>query len=130
MHVMRKALLGIGGLAAAAVVGTVLYVSLALPTCTLLPPLETVSPSSRFTAVVQRRQCTDPKNDWAMVLLRAPDRADQPVVFELREANGPIAVRWADWSRLEIRYPVGARTRQSSQWQGWPSVRYLEVENP
>jgi len=130
MRAVRKVLFGLGSLAGAAVAGIILYVWLALPTCTILPQLETVSPDERFVAIVERRVCKDPKDDWAMVLLRAPDRGDQPVVFELLEANGPIAARWADWSRLEIRYPRGAMTRQSTQQQGWPSVQYLEVDDP
>ncbi len=130
MHAVRKVLLGVGGLVAAAVAGIILYVWLALPNCTILPPLETSSPDGRFTAILERRMCGDLKDDWGMVLLYAPDRADKPVVFELLEANGPIAAHWAHWSRLEIRFPVGAKTRKSTQPQGWPSVRYLEVEEP
>jgi hypothetical protein len=130
MQAVRKVLLGIGSLVAAAVAGIILYVWLVLPTCTILPPLETASPDGRFFAIVERRMCREPKDDWAMVMLRASDGGDQPVVFKLLEANGPIVARWADWSRLEIRYPVGAKTWQSTQPQGWPSVRYLEVSDP
>jgi hypothetical protein len=116
MQAVRKVLLGIGSLVAAAVAGIILY--------------ETASPDGRFFAIVERRMCREPKDDWAMVMLRASDGGDQPVVFKLLEANGPIVARWADWSRLEIRYPVGAKTWQSTQPQGWPSVRYLEVSDP
>jgi hypothetical protein len=102
---------------------------LVLPTCTIQPRSEIVSPDDRFVAVVESRRCAKPRDDWAMVLLRSPDRNEQPMVFRLLEASGPMAVRWADWSRLEIRYPKGAKTWQSTQPQGWPTVKYLEVSD-
>jgi hypothetical protein len=124
---LRKLAITIGGAVAAFIGAAFLYVWLVLPACTILPRSEVVSPDERFVAVIESRQCSKPEQDRAMVLLRSRDRTEQPVVFELLEANGPIAVQWADWTRLEIRYPIGAKTRQSSQQQGWPTVRYLEV---
>lgn len=124
---LRKLAIAIGSFVAAAIGVAFLYVWLVLPACTILPRSEVLSPDERFVAVVERRQCRKPEEDRAMVLLRFRDRTDQPVVFELLEASGPIAVQWADWSRLEIRYRTGAKTRRPSQQQGWPTVRYLEV---
>ena len=126
---LRKVAIAFGSFAAAAFAAAVLYVWLVLSTCTIQPRNEFVSPDDRFVAVVESRRCAKPEDDWAMVLLRSPDRNEQPVVFELLEANGPIDVRWADWSRLEIHYPKGAKTRQSTQPQGWPTVKYLEVSD-
>jgi len=125
---LRKVATAIGIAVAVVIASGILYVWLVLPTCTILPSREVRSPDDRFTAVIESRKCRKPQDDWAMVLLRSRDRAEQPIVFRLLEANGPIYVRWADWSRLEVQFLSGAKTWQSTQPQGGPSVRFRAVE--
>jgi hypothetical protein len=126
---LRKVAVVVGSLVAVALVAGIFYFWLILPTCTLQPRSEFASPDGRFVAVVDSRRCSEPENDWAMVTLRAPDRSEQAMVFRLLGADGPIAVRWAGWSRLEIRYPEDAKTYRSTQPQGWPNVQFLEVSD-
>jgi hypothetical protein len=129
MLATSKFLLGAGTASAVVVAAFSLYLWLALPSCTLLPPSEVASPDGRVTAVVESRTCSKPKNDWAMVTLRASGRDDVPMVFRLLEASGPIAVRWAGTSRLEIRYPSGAKTWQTTQPSGWPALQFVATSD-
>jgi hypothetical protein len=129
MPATRKILVGAGTTIAVAVTAFSLYLWLALPSCTLLPPSEVVSPDGQVTAVVESRACSKPKNDWAMVKLRASGRGEDPMVFRLLEASGPIDLRWTGASRLEIRYPTGAKTWQSTQPSGWPAVQFVSASD-
>ena len=129
MPAIRKILVGAGTAIVAVVAAVSLYLWLALPSCSLLPVSEVVSPDGRITAVVESRTCSKPTDDWAMVTLRAPAQTEAPMVFRLLEASGPIAVRWASPSRLEIRYPSGARTWQSSQQSGWPTLQFIAASD-
>ena len=129
MPAIRKILFRIGTAIVVGVATVSLYLWLALPNCSLLPPSEVVSPDGKITAVVESRTCSKPANDWAMVTLRAPAQTEAPMVFRLLEASGPIAVRWASSSRLEIRYPSGAKTWQSGQPSGWPAVQFIAASD-
>ena len=127
MPATRKILVGAGTTIAVLVAAISLYLWLALPSCTLLPPSDVVSPDGEVTAVVESRACSKPENDWAMVTLRASGRGEHPMVFRLLEASGPIAVRWTGAPRVEIRYLSGAKTWQSSQPSGWPAVQFVST---
>jgi hypothetical protein len=127
MPATRKIRVGAGVAIAAVVAAFSLYVRLVLPNCTVLPPSKVVSPNGQVTAVVESRTCSKPEDDWAMVTLRAPGRDEAPMVFRLVEASGPIVVRWTDTSRLEIRYPGGAKAWQSTQPSGWPALQFVSA---
>jgi len=127
MPTTRKILIGAGTAIAVSVVALSLYLWFALPSCTLLAPSRVASPDGQFTAVIESRTCGKPRDDWAMVTLRAPGRQEAQMVFRLLEASGPMAVRWTGTSSLEIRYPSGAKTWQSSQPAGWPAIRFVSA---
>jgi hypothetical protein len=129
MPATRKILVGAGVAIASAIAAFSLYVWLGLPSCTVLLPSKVVSPNGQVTAVVESRTCTKPENDWAMVTLSASGRDEAPVVFRLLEASGPIAVRWTDTSSLEIRFPSGAKTWQSTQPSGWPALQFVSASD-
>jgi hypothetical protein len=125
MPSIRKILVGAGAAGIAVVAAFSLYLRLALPNCTLLRPSEVVSPDGGITAVIESRACSDPSEDWARVTLRARDQSEVPIVFRLLKAGGPIAVRWTSSSRIEVRYPSGAQTWQSTRLAGWPAVEFV-----
>jgi len=129
MTAIRKILVGAGAAVATVVVAGSLYLWLALPNCSLLAPSEVVSPDGKITAVVESRTCSKPADEWAMVTLRAPRQFEAPMVFRLLEASGPIAVQWSGPSRLEIRYPNGAQTWQSTQPSGWPALEFIAASD-
>ena len=122
---LRKVLVGGGAVVAVLVVGFSLYLWLALPSCTLQPPVTAVAPDGSFVAVVESRTCSKPKDNWTMVTLEARQSGERAQVFKLSETGGPIAVRWVEPTSLEIRYPSGAQPWQSTQIQGWPTVKAL-----
>ena len=124
----RKILVGGGVVAAVLAIGFSLYLWLVLPSCTLQPPVSAVAPDGRFVAVVESRACSKPKDDWAMVTLEARQSGERAQVFKLSETGGPVAVRWVEPSSLEIRYPGGTRPWQSTQIQGWPTVKALVAD--
>ena len=125
MRALHKVFVGVAALFGTVIVGFSMYVWLVLPSCTLMEPNRIVSPNENVVAVVQARRCESPRNDWVRVMLHAREGGEAPVVFELLESSGPISVQWDSSSRLEIRYPRDAKTRQTPQLQGWPSVKYL-----
>ena len=125
MSALRKVLVGAGSFVLVAIVGVSLYLWLALPGCTLLPPSEVLAPNGQNMAVVESRTCIRPADDWATVTLRSAGRSERPMVFRLLEASGPIAVRWTDSSRLEIRYPSSGKSWKSTKPQGWPEIQFV-----
>jgi hypothetical protein len=126
---IRKILVGAGIAIATVAAAFSLYSWLALPSCTLLAPSEVASPDGKITAVVASRTCSNPEDDWAEVTLRAPGRNEVPVVFRLLAASGPIAVRWEGASRLEIRYPSGTKTWQTTPLSGWPALKCISASD-
>jgi hypothetical protein len=129
MAAIRKTLIGAGTAVVAIVAAVLLYLWLALPSCSLLAPSEVVSPDGKIAAVIESRSCSKPRDEWAMVTLRAPRQSEAPMVFRLLEASGPIAVQWSGPSRLEIRYPSGAKTWQSTQPSGWPALEFIAASD-